>query len=64
MTVRPEEILDFCQARMPHYAVPRYVQFFTDLPKTSTGKFQKEGLRRQQVTDTWDREAVGYVVQR
>lgn len=63
--LEPEQLLDFCQARMPYYAVPRFVEFMGALPKTSTGKFQKEELRRlHEAAGSWDREAVGYVVQR
>jgi carnitine-CoA ligase len=28
----PEALLDFCQTRMPHFAVPRYVEFLAALP--------------------------------
>jgi crotonobetaine/carnitine-CoA ligase len=60
-----EALLDYCQERMPRFAVPRFVEFVAALPKTATGKLQKEALRRQARTpSTWDREAVGYVVRR
>lgn len=61
----PERLLDYCQERMPRFAVPRFVEFVDSLPKTATGKLQKEPLRRRGKTqETWDREAVGYVVRR
>lgn len=64
-TLTPEELLDYCQDRMPRFAVPRFVEFVTVLPKTATGKLQKEELRRHAKTPaTWDREAAGYVVRR
>jgi crotonobetaine/carnitine-CoA ligase len=63
--LRPEELLDFCQERMPRYAVPRYVDFVDSLPKTPTGKVRKEELRqRSDGGKSWDREATGYVVRR
>ncbi len=37
-----EALLDHCQERMPRFAVPRFVEFVTALPKTATGKLQKE----------------------
>jgi hypothetical protein len=37
----PEALLGFCQTRMPHFAVPRYVEFLDTLPKTPTAKVQK-----------------------
>ena len=58
-------LLDYCQDRMPRFALPRFVEFVAALPKTATGKLQKEELRRQGRTpSTWDRESVGYVVRR
>lgn len=63
--LRPEELLDFCQERMPRYAVPRYVDFVDSLPKTPTGKVRKEELRQARAGGSaWDREAVGYVLRR
>jgi crotonobetaine/carnitine-CoA ligase len=63
--LRPEGLLDFCQARMPYFAVPRYVEFVAELPKTPTAKVQKAKLRQSGLTPaTWDREAVGYKVRR
>jgi crotonobetaine/carnitine-CoA ligase len=45
--------------------VPRFVEFLEALPKTATGKLQKEELRRRGSSrDAWDREAAGYVVRR
>jgi crotonobetaine/carnitine-CoA ligase len=65
-TVDPVALLDWCTPRMPHFAVPRFVEVMAgELPKTPTGKLQKTALRSAGVTaGTWDREAVGYVVRR
>ena len=30
----PEELLDYCQSRMAHFAVPRYIRFIKELPRT------------------------------
>jgi crotonobetaine/carnitine-CoA ligase len=61
----PEALLDFCQTRMPHFAVPRYVEFLAALPKTPTAKVQKVTLRQSGITAaTWDREAAGYRLRR
>jgi crotonobetaine/carnitine-CoA ligase len=50
---------------MAHFAVPRYVRFVDELPKTPSQRVEKYKLRAVGVTpDTWDRQAVGYVVQR
>jgi carnitine-CoA ligase len=61
----PEELLDFCQGKMAHYAVPRYVEFVGALPKTATQRNQYGALRQHGITEqTWDREAAGYRVAR
>ncbi len=61
----PVALMGFCEARMPHFAVPRYVEVLADLPRTENGKIQKFKLRERGVTaGTWDREAAGYVVRR
>jgi crotonobetaine/carnitine-CoA ligase len=61
----PEELLDYCQPRMPYFALPRYVEFLDALPKTPTEKVRKAALREVALTPgTWDREAAGYRVQR
>ncbi|MBI2964348.1 MAG: AMP-binding protein [Deltaproteobacteria bacterium] len=59
----PAELLDFCQGRMAHYAVPRYVDFVEDIPKTGTQRVQYGVLRERGITPTaWDRERAGYQV--
>jgi carnitine-CoA ligase len=63
--VSPEELLDHCQGKMAHYAVPRYVEFVDSLPKTETQRNQYAALRERGVTeDIWDREDAGYEVSR
>ena len=64
--VDPVALLDWCAPRMPHFAVPRFVEVVTgELAKTPTGKLQKTPLREAGITAaTWDRESVGYVVRR
>jgi crotonobetaine/carnitine-CoA ligase len=61
----PEELLAFCEERMPYFAVPRYVEFVESLPKTTNEKVQKSLLREAGITgNTWDREKAGYKVKR
>ncbi|MDP6353258.1 MAG: AMP-binding protein [Alphaproteobacteria bacterium] len=56
----PAVLIDWCAARMPRYAVPRYVEFVAALEKTATGKHRKQALRDAGVTAaTWDRDAAG-----
>jgi crotonobetaine/carnitine-CoA ligase len=61
----PEELLDFCQGRLAYYALPRYVDIVSKLPKTSTQKIQHLALKEKGRSEmTWDRERAKYVVQR
>lgn len=63
--VAPEELLAFCEERMPHFAVPRYVEFVGSLPKTPNEKIRKSKLREVGITThTWDREKAGYKVKK
>jgi crotonobetaine/carnitine-CoA ligase len=58
-------LLDFCQPRMPYFAVPRYLEFVEALPATESGKVTKYKLRERGVTAaTWDREQAGYKLAR
>jgi len=58
-------LLDFCQPRMPYFAVPRFLEFVEALPVTENGKVTKYKLRERGVTAaTWDREKAGYKVAR
>jgi len=44
--IREEDIVSFYREKLPHYMVPKVV-VFTDLPKTGTGKIQKNLLRER-----------------
>ena len=64
-TPEPSEFLDWCVPRMPRHLVPRYLEFVDELDKTASGKIRKQAIRDAGVSsETWDREAVGYVVPR
>ena len=51
---------------MPHFAVPRYVRFMDALPRSHAQRVLKPELKAAgtEAEGVWDREAVGYVVQR
>jgi crotonobetaine/carnitine-CoA ligase len=65
-SVTPEEVLDFCQDKMPHFAVPRYVRFVDELPKSHAQRILKQELKAEGVEaeGVWDRESVDYKVRR
>jgi crotonobetaine/carnitine-CoA ligase len=62
-TPGPEALTAFAVERLPHYMVPRYLQFVDELPKTPTGKIKKAELRARGVgPGAWDREQSGISV--
>ena len=44
-TLGESEIRDFCQGKIAHYKVPRYIRFVPGFPMTVTGKIQKFKIR-------------------
>jgi crotonobetaine/carnitine-CoA ligase len=63
--VSEEEIVRYCEKRMPYFSVPRFIEFALELPRTESGKIQKFILRQRGATAaTWDRETAGVVVKR
>jgi len=58
--IRPEELIEFLEERLPRFAMPRFVNTVRELPKTETHRVQKNILKETGVTpDTWDRERSG-----
>ena len=61
----PEQLLAHCNDRMAYFAIPRYLEFAAELPKTPTGRVEKYRLREAGVTErTWDREKAGIKITR
>ena len=55
----------FVNDNAPYFLVPRYIELVAELPHTPTGRVQKYLVRPRGVTAaTWDRDAVGFVVER
>lgn len=56
--ITPEELLEVLSTRLPHFMIPRYVRVVDEIPKTSSGKIQKNALRNEGIVPgTFDREA-------
>lgn len=56
-TLDAEALWAWCDDRLPAFAVPRYLRFVDELPKTPSEKIRKVALREDGVTaDTHDRE--------
>jgi crotonobetaine/carnitine-CoA ligase len=58
-TLTAEALWIWCAARLPDFAVPRYLRFVEALPKTPSEKVRKIDLRTEGVTDAADRLAGG-----
>ena len=55
-TVSYAEIVDWCDARMPHFMVPRFLEQIDELPRTPSEKVKKKELRERGVgAATFDR---------
>jgi crotonobetaine/carnitine-CoA ligase len=64
-SVEPAEIFEFFRTSLPYYAVPRYLEFVTELPANVNGRVQKFKLRERGITETTiDFETLGLVVAR
>lgn len=61
----PEELFDYFCGQLPYFAVPRYVEVLSALPKNAMGRVLKHQLRDLGVTaGTFDFEKLGLVVER
>ena len=49
LEVKSEDIRSFCRQHLAHFKVPHSVEFRDALPKTPSGKIQKEKLKMQEV---------------
>lgn len=57
-----EELFGYCKANMPHYMVPRFIEFRSALPRTLTDKVRKQEMREHvesNLDSVWDCERVG-----
>lgn len=59
-TVAPEDLCCWIAARVPYFAIPRYIEFRAQLPKNPQDKVLKFQLREEGATSaTWDLESSG-----
>jgi carnitine-CoA ligase len=58
--ITEEELFRWCVDQLPYFALPRYVEFRAELPRSPVGRVLKRTLRDEGVTPTtWDAEAAG-----
>ncbi|NNF53490.1 MAG: AMP-binding protein [Acidimicrobiales bacterium] len=48
-TLTAQDVRDYCDGRIAHYKIPRYVEVIEEFPMTVTGKIQKFKLRDQAI---------------
>ena len=54
----PDAVIGHMSRNLPHFMVPRYLRFMSELPRSATDKVKKYDLQREGVTaDTWDKLA-------
>ena len=44
-SLKPSDLLHFLKARLPVYAIPRFIKFYTTFPRTGSGKIDRLKLR-------------------
>jgi crotonobetaine/carnitine-CoA ligase len=63
LALEAEDVIRYLVTRLPHFMVPRYIEFIDAIPRTPTGKLQKVGLKTRGITaQTWDRKSAGVSV--
>ncbi len=55
-TASIEDIREFCEGRLAHFKIPRYIRFVEDFPMTVTGKVQKY-IMRERMAEELERKA-------
>jgi crotonobetaine/carnitine-CoA ligase len=61
VTLSEQELAAWAVNRLPYFAMPRYIEFREELPRTPTGRVQKYQLRDEGKTPaTWDAQEVGF----
>ena len=64
-TLEPYELVQYCEAKMAYFMIPRYIRVMDSFPKTGTERTMKYQLKAAGVTpDTWDWQAAGYEITR
>jgi fatty-acyl-CoA synthase len=46
-----EDVREYCQGKIAHYKIPRYIRFTAEFPMTVTGKVQKFKMRETSISE-------------
>jgi crotonobetaine/carnitine-CoA ligase len=61
----PDDLFRWCIDELPYFALPRYIEFRDELPRSPVGRVLKRELREEGVTPTtWDAESSGITYER
>jgi crotonobetaine/carnitine-CoA ligase len=64
-SVTEADLFRWCVDELPYFALPRYIEFRAQLPRSPVGRVLKRDLRAEGVTPaTWDAEAAGIEYER
>jgi carnitine-CoA ligase len=64
-TLTEEELFRWCIGELPFFALPRYIEFRSVLPRSPVGRVLKRDLRAEGAgPGTWDAEAAGITYER
>jgi fatty-acyl-CoA synthase len=44
-TMNEEEVREYCEGKLAHFKIPKYIRFVDEFPMTVTGKLQKFRMR-------------------
>jgi crotonobetaine/carnitine-CoA ligase len=59
-SITEEDLFRWCIDELPYFALPRYIEFRAELPRSPVGRVLKRELRDEGVTEaTWDADASG-----
>jgi len=60
-----EQLFEWCVEQLPYFALPRYIEFRRELPRSPVGRVLKRELRDEPLgPSVWDLEASGITVER
>ncbi len=50
-TMTEDEVRAYCEGKIAHYKIPKYVKFVDEYPMTASGKVQKYKLREMAIRE-------------
>ena len=54
-----EDLFRWCIDQLPYFALPRYIEFRGELPRSPVGRVLKRELRDEGPGDAWDADSSG-----